>query len=219
MPNPPLNLQSVTVGPRSVQDGGSVPPRGERTGAMVVQHAHGEYYEEAARGNVWTISTAVAGVAIVTGVGQLATAANNPIVGVFNQTSNINCHITRAIIVVVAGTSVTGGFVWGISTNPTGITSAGVGARNNKTFLKSGHAAAAFDGSAALTGQTAAPVLFRAFGGQSAGAAAGAGTNTTFEETETDIVIGPGAYAGLYAGVICTGTTVVGSISWAEVST
>src|SRR5437764_13833288 len=122
MPNPPLNLQSVTVGPRSVQDGGSVPPRGERTGAMVVQHAHGEYYEEASRGNVWTISTAIAGVAIVTGVGVLVTAASNLIVGVFNHTSMINCHIRRAIIQVFAAAFATGGFVWGTSSSPTGIT-------------------------------------------------------------------------------------------------
>lgn len=212
------DLQSPTVGPVVVSDGTEVNLRADRTQGLVVQHGHGEYYEEVARGNVWTISTAAAGVSVVTAVGVLTTAANTPIVGLFNPTTSVNLHVTRAVIVVTTGTMVTGGFVWAISTSPTGITSLGVSARNNKTFVKGGHYAVAFDGSAAVTGQTNAPTLFRQFGGNFAGAQ-GAGTNATFVETEEDIVVAPLTYLGLYTTVGATGLNVVGSLSWAEIPT
>lgn len=212
------DLESAKVGVVVLSDGDTFQPRADKTSALVIADAHGEYYEETSRGNVWTISTALGGVSIVTSVGVLSTAANTPIVGLFNPTQNVNLHVTRAVIVMTTGTMVTGGFVWAINTTPTGITSAGVSARNNKTFIKGGHNATAFDGSAAVTGQTNAPTLFRQFGGNFAGAQ-GAGSNGTFEETENDIVIGPGCYAGLYTTVGATGLNVVASLSWAEIAT
>lgn len=212
------DLESAKVGPIVLSDGDVFQPRADRTSALVIADTHGEMYEETARGNVWTISTAVAGVSIVTSVGIIATAANNPIVGIFNNTASLNCHITRAVLTVCTGTVVTGGFVWAASTNPSGITSAGVSAINNKTFVKGGHAAKAFDGSAALTGQTAAPTLVRQFGAPFPGAIA-AGQSATIAEQEDDLVVGPGAYLGLYAAIGATGLNVVASLSWAEIST
>jgi hypothetical protein len=79
------------------------------------------------------------------------------------------------------------------------------------------HNAVAFDGSGALTGG-GAPSLFRQFGSGFPGAVA-AGTNTTLEETEEDLVVGPGGYLGLYAALGATGLNVVASLSWAEVPT
>lgn len=215
------DLQSPIVGPRTVTDGQPANLRADRQGNLVVQHGHGEMYEETNRGNVWTISTAAAGIGIVTSVGIIATAANNPIIGLFNPTNplggGVNCHITRTVLVATTGTAVTGGFVWGILTSPTNITAAGATARNNKTFIAGGHQARPFDGSAALTGGSA-PTLFRQFGSGFPGALA-AGTNTTIEETEDDLVVAPGAYIGLYAALGATGLNVVASLTWAEIAT
>ena len=214
------NPQQPLVQPQRVADGVDGRLRGDRTGGTVVQHEHGEMYEEVARGNVWTISTAVAGVSPVTTVGIITTAANPPILGIFNPTiapNTVNLHITRAVLTVCTGTVVTGGFVWGMIPTPTGITSVGVNARNNLSFGKGGHKAVAFDGSAAVTGG-ALPTLFRPFGAPFPGAIS-AGQQATLEETETDIVVAPGCYAGLYAAIGATGLNVVASISWAEVAT
>ena len=213
----PGGLGQPVAGPFPVADGMDAQLRLNRDSATVVQHAHGEYYEDASRGNTWTISTAKTGVSPVTSVGIIATAANNPIVGLYNPTSNINCHITRAVLIVVTGTMVTGGFAWGVIPSPTGITSTGVSGRSNNTFASGGHKAYAFDGSAALTGG-AAPAVFRAFGAGVAGATS-AGEVATFEETENDLVVGPGCYAGLYAAVGATGLNVVASLSWSEIPT
>jgi len=215
---PEGDLQNPVVGPRVVADNQYPQLRAERTAALVVGHAHGEMYEEVSRGNVWTISTAAAGIAIATSVGIPATAANNPIVGIYNPPGSVNMHVTRTILVATTGTAVTGGFAWYLSANPTGITSSGVQARNNKTFVKGGHYGIAFDGSTPVTGQTVAPTLFRQFGGGFPGALA-AGTNSTLEETEEDIVLGPNNYLGLYAVLGATGLNVVGSLTWAEVPT
>lgn len=211
------DLQAPKVGPVAYQDGDENQLRGDKTGALVIGDAHGEMYEEAARGNVWTISTALAGVSPVTSVGIITTAGNNPIIGLYNPTSNVNLHVTRAVLTVCTGTVVTGGFAWGVIQSPTGITSTGVQGRNNKTFAKGGHMAYAFDGSAALTGGSL-PATFRHFGSPFPGAIA-AGQGATIVETEDDIVIGPGTYAGLYAAIGATGLNVVASISWAEIPT
>jgi len=212
------DIQNPLVGPRNIADGSETQWRAERTGAPVVQPAHGEYYEEASRGNVWTISTAIAGV-VMTANTVVSLASSRCIVGIWNPTGGVNAHITRAVIIQVSGTAFTAaGFVWGTISSPTGITgtaAAGVQARNNKTFIKGGHAMVAFDGSLDVTG-SAITVPFRYFGGFFPGAIT-AGASATIEEMETDIVVGPGAFAGLFGSLAQTACTVVGSLSWAEI--
>lgn len=44
----------LSVGPQAVADGNQIVPRGDRTGAAVIQHAHGRYTETVLRGNVFT---------------------------------------------------------------------------------------------------------------------------------------------------------------------
>lgn len=215
------NTQNPVVGPLGplgAPDNTETRLRTTRTKDLVVQPAHGEYYEAAARNNIWTISTAAAGVAITANMVQ-AVASANAIVGIYNPTSNINCHITRAVIVYVSGTAVTGGFCWGVtsaaSNAASAITSAGVNGRNNRTYVKGGHQAIAFDGTIAVTG-SGATVLFRYIGGLFPGAI-GAGGSATFEETEEDLVVGPGAFAGIFGVASGTNTTVTASLSWEEI--
>ena len=211
MSNP---IQSPTVGPKTSADGATVPLRSERMSGLVVQPAHGEMYEAASRGNVYTISTAAAGIA-VTAAMVVSVASGNAIVGLFNPTTDTNLHITRAVVVQISGTAVTGGFCWGTIASPTGITSKGVTGLNNKTFLKGGHKAYAFDGSLPATG-AAITVPFRYIGGLFPGAIT-AGNGATFEEVEEDLVVGPGCFAGIFYTASGTNSTVTGSLSWEEV--
>lgn len=208
------DIQSPVVGPRTYAEGTQVPLRAGRQGELIAQPAHGEYYEESARGNVWTISTAIGGILATANFG-VSVASANAIVGIWNNTTDTNMHITRAVIVQVTGTAVTGGFVWGTLTSPTGITSAGVTGRNNKTFIKGGHKAVAFDGSIAVTG-SGVTAAFRYFGGFVDGATS-PGALMTLEETETDIVVGPGCFAGLFVVNGLASPNIVGSLSWAEI--
>lgn len=211
MSNP---IQSPTVGPKTSADGATVPLRAERMSGLVVQPAHGELYEAASRGNVYTISTAVAGI-VSTAAMVVSVASANAIVGLYNPTTDTNLHITRAIIVQVSGTAVTGGFVWGTIASPTGITGKGTTGYNNKTFTKGGHKAYAFDGSLPATG-SAITVPFRYVGGLFPGTIS-VGAGATFEEVEEDLVVGPGCFAGIFFAIVGTNTTVTGSLSWEEV--
>jgi hypothetical protein len=48
------------VGPQTLSDGVSVPPRLNREGAMVIQNLHGRYFEQVMRGNVFGASNQAA---------------------------------------------------------------------------------------------------------------------------------------------------------------
>ena len=209
-----MDIQNPQTGPRTVQDGSQSRLRTERTGGLVVQPAHGEYYEDSSRGNTWTISTALAGVTTTANF-AVSLASSRCVVGIFNPTAGVNLHITRTVIEVVTGALATGGFVWGTINSPTGITSVGVQGRNNKTFAKGGHLAYAFDGSLDVTGSSTT-ALFRYIGGGVAGSG-GAGSLSTFEETESDMVVGPGAFAGVFLANAVAAGIVVGSLSWTEI--
>lgn len=208
------DIQSPIVGPRFDAEGSETALRADRQGNLVVQPGHGEFYEATARGNIWTISTAAAGV-VATAAVAAGVSAFRPLVGLFNGTGDTNLHITRAVIVQVSGSAVTGGYVWTSVASPTLITGTGVSARNNRTFTSGGHKANAFDGSTIVTGITTT-VLFRYFGGFNAGTIA-AGQNAVLEETETDLVVGPGCFLGLGVAVAGTNTTATASISWEEI--
>jgi len=209
-----MDIQNPIVGPRSISDGSEPQLRAGRTAELIVQPAHGELYEETARGNIWTISTAAAGINATTVVAAGVSAARC-IVGLYNPTSDTNLFVTRTVIVQVSGSAVTGGYVWGSVASPTAITSTGQLGVNNRTMTSGGHRAYAFNGSTIVTGITTT-VLFRYIGGFIAGTIA-AGQNATLEEVEDDLVVGPGCFLGVFVAVAGTNTTATGSLSWAEI--
>jgi hypothetical protein len=63
---------SLTVGVRSIADGGIVDPRGGKTGEACVQQTHGKYYEAVSRGKCFAAQTAATGVAPGTAIGTTA---------------------------------------------------------------------------------------------------------------------------------------------------
>lgn len=176
--------------------------------------------------NVWTIATPVAGVTVTANM-ALGTASLNCIVGLLNPAGNPKpAYIRRAeLILLVSGTAVTNGYVWGVcsATQAAVITSTGVTAAvNGLTYLAVTHGAAggpvveSFGGAggtlSVLAGTTAGSVAFyRPFGAPTSTAPA------TVEYPDDDMVVAPGTFLGLFPGSAGGGTPVVsGSITWSE---
>lgn len=202
------------VGPIQAQDGTLIDPRLTRDGAFLVQDGNGRYYEMAYRGQLFTASTAAAGVTIAaTHVSPLAAATGTPLLGIFNPVnSGVNLMILRAKVATVSGTP-GGEFVWNVIPNPAGITSATfVQGLGNKSFAVGGFGKAYTN--TALTGSALA-TMFRPLGGPAA-IAAGAGTYSVEEVTDGDMVIAPGGFAGIAATAAGTTHIAAASITWAE---
>src|SRR5207302_84575 len=101
------------VGPQQTADGTLVNARMGKTGELMMGQVHGRYYESALRGNLWTLSTAAAGVTIAS-ANVFSASAGQPIVGIFNPVSSgKNCVVTRAMLLMASGTAGAGGWVWG----------------------------------------------------------------------------------------------------------
>jgi hypothetical protein len=204
------------AGPQLSADGTLNNVRLGKTGEMVVGHAHGRYYESAVRGNLWTLSTAAAGVTVAA-ANVFSASAGSPIVWVFNPvTSGKNMVITRANLLVASGTLGAGGFVWGFIAPNAGVTAAGGnGAINNQSFLTGGSIAKTFTGSA-LTGAGAGSLL-RFVGGPTTGAAAANQNLTIQEDTQGDLICPPGGVIGIFAAAAGTSPIVMASMTWEEV--
>jgi len=210
-------IQNPTVGTRSAPDGmeGSR-LRSERTGALVIQQLHAPYAEECVRGNIWTASTAVAGVTVTASC--VISALAMPIIGVFNPTgSGRNLVIIKTIVQQMTLTAVT--FVWAGGA-AMGLTNAnGVATHiNNFTFATAasgGSVARSFLG-ASIIGATA-PTAFRYVGGAIAGATAVGEVYSFTEYNDGDIVLSPNTFAGLFADTATSAAVVRAAITWAEV--
>jgi hypothetical protein len=87
------------VGITSVLDGGLVIPRASRTGAAVKVNGHGFYTEPASRGNIFMVSTAVAGVAPGTAL------STTPPMALWNPpNSGKNLAILKTALGLISGT-------------------------------------------------------------------------------------------------------------------
>lgn len=205
------------VGPQQVADGSLINVRMGKTGEALIGQAHGRYYEPAVRGNVWSLSTAAAGVTIAA-ANVFSASAGQPIVGIYNPTnSGKNCVITRAILALASGTMAAGGWVWGFVAPNAGVSAAGGnGAINNGTLVAGGSLAKTFVNSA-LTGAGAGSLL-RFVGGPTTGAGAANANLTTQEETAGDLICPPGGVIGLFAAAAGTSPIVVATMTWEEVA-
>jgi len=199
------------VAPDILADGAVSEVRLDKTGSVVVSRGHGTYYEAASRGGVFTISTPLAGI-IVTANMLTSVASSNTICGIYNPTNNYNFHIIRAVVVVPSNATATG-VNWGtISTGaiinpvPTGVQRA----KNSGSLVLGGHKARAFDGSVAVSGSGATD-LFRQV------AVGLINTPLSVVEADNDIIVGPGAFAGLFGDTTTTAAVVKASITWEEV--
>lgn len=196
-----------------IGDGSKDSGRMGKTGELVVGDAHGHFFEAVSRGNVYTASTALAGVTMAAGMISPVAAAATVFLGLFNPiSSKFNLVILRTKIWTVSGTP-GGPWAWNVVPPNAGITAAGVQGINNLTLAAGGQAKAFIN--AATTGGILA-TMFRGIGGPAA-IAAGAGNQHVDEVSDGDLIIPPGGAA--FIAPTAAGTTHLAgaSVSWEEV--
>lgn len=220
-------LSEGRVGPQVLADGAVDATRQGKSGELVVQELHGQFFEQVVRGNVFSIGCAPTALSAAT---VLLTASAQPIVGVWNPlTSGVNLAILQASLVDFinnVSSVALGGFVWAASSNNASLT-AGLSPFNRKTLASTGSAARAFSLSTAslLTGLTNNLVVFE---GAEFNTASGLPTTTVAAATPTPSVAGvqnfngslivpPGGVLALLNTVSVTTHTVYGRLLWEEV--
>jgi len=217
------------VGPSILNDGvGTQPFRQGRLGEQIVQQLHGRFYEQAMRGNLYSIGCSPTALSAAT---IALTASGQPIVGLWNPlTSGVNAVILQASLVDFINnvTSVAlGGFVWASSLNNAAMT-AGLNPFNRKTLANAGSAVKAFSLSTAslLTGLTTTPLVV--FEAAEFNTASGLLTTTVSAATPTpsvsgvqqfdgSLIVPPGGVLGLFNTVSVTTHTVSARLLWEEV--
>lgn len=207
MPGPMLN---PTVGVKLLQDGAESPGRSTRTGDLSTSATHGTWLEALRTGNIWTISTPLAGITVTANM-LTSVASSNCIVGLYNKGGGY-AHILRAEIVCGSNATATG-FVWGYIT-PTGISPAPTGvakAKNHKTLtLGSSPMTVAFDGSVAVSGSGVTD-LFRPI------VAGLINTPITVEEADDDLIVPPNGFIGIFGDTVTTNAIVKAALTWEDV--
>ena len=191
---------------------------------LVVQEAHGKFYEGTYRGNRYSIGNTVAALSANS---ITLTATTTPIIGVWNpNTSTVNLVIDKATLqIAVAGNSAVapGGFVWATSVG-NAVISTGNAPLNRKTLTAAGSAAKGFNLGTALTGLTNNLVIQFAAAFGTLVAAQGATATPIigpvgYEEFDGSLIIPPGGVLALLNTTSTTTVSVAASLLWEEVPT
>lgn len=203
------DIQNPQPGAQNIRDFSEHRMRGTRTGELGTSQIHGKYEEAVRTGNVWTVSTPIAGITVTANMLQ-AVASANAILGLYNKSADRNLHILRTN--VQTATATVCNIVWAIttplqlSTNPTGVS-----ARNNLTWSAGGHQAVAFNGSVACSG-IAATVFYRMIVNLPTGAG-----RVSFTEDDGEIIVPPYGFAGVFGDTTTAATVVWGALTWEEI--
>lgn len=216
-------MQGQVGAPQSSMQAGANPTmRQGQLGDLIVSELHGKYYEQAYRGNLFSV-----GMTSTTLTANTITlsATTTPIVGVWNPaTSLVNLVLLKAkclITAAPANAGVTGAFVWASSAGNAAITT-GLNPLNRKTLAQAGSSAKGFNISTALTGLTNALVIQHAapFGALVAAQGAIASpflSGDGVEEFDGSIIVPPGGVFALLNTVSNTTVNVASMLMWEEV--
>lgn len=190
--------------------------RGDGTSALVTTNAHPWFAEAVRQGNVYSLSTAAAGVTIA--AANVFSASNaQPLVGVFNpQSSGVNVIVYRGVHIWNGGTAAAGGLVWAVAPSPAAVTAAN---NTNPTNVLTGKAVGSLTQgyvNSALTGVTGMAIVGYS-GGPSTGALAANSNQTFIDQVDGAICIPPGAAGGLFAAAAGTSPIVNATMWWEEV--
>jgi len=198
------------VGLVSLYDGAPNQVRLDRSGALAVVNAHGHFQEPAARGKMFTASTAVAGVAPGTALSTTPPAClYNPI------GSGVDLAISKTSLGYISGTLGAGSILYARGqqlTDPTG--GSELTPVNNRLSYSRG-VGRFYQGSTL----TAAPTIIRAAFILGAALATTAFQNTLITDyTEGEFIV-PSGYVFCIQGVAAAGTSplVLFGITWEEI--
>jgi hypothetical protein len=191
-------------------------------GDQITSNLHGQYYEQAVRGNLYSIGSSSVALSANT---VTLTATTTPIIGVYNPTgSGKNLVMLKGkTLITVAGNSAVapGAFVWAVSINNPAI-STGLTPLNHLTLAASGSIAKGFAGATALTGLTSNLVIQHAAAYGTLVAAQGATASPiisgdSVEEFDGALIIPPGGVLALLNTVSTTTVSVASMLMWEEV--
>jgi hypothetical protein len=205
------------VGVQVLQDGVNSQPRQGKSGELNISHVHGNYYEPTYRGNVFTCSTAAAGITLAaTSLSPLAAGTGTPIIGLYNpQSSGKNLVINKVHVGVITSSASTGNIVWNYAINQT-ITAAANGTINSNFLGGAASSVVKAYVNTATTGSTIG-IMFRPAYQLQFVTAAGEVVGPIEQDLNGDIIVPPGAYLALANGVSNTTTVLSASITWEEV--
>jgi hypothetical protein len=216
------------VGPQATNagDGSNVDVRQGKTGEMVVGQLHGRFYEQVARGAVFSIGSGATALSANT---ITLTATSTPIVGVWNpSTSGTNLVILQGAAQVYINTLTTpvgsGPLVWASSVGNTAI-STGSAPYNRKIMALSGSVAKGFAGGVALTGLTNNMVVFESADiSNTTIVTHGTVTAVTGQSSfggvhyfDGGLIVPPGGVLALYNTTSTTTCSVASRLMWEEV--
>ena len=208
------------VGQVTALDGVQNNLRQGRTGEAIFTQAHGRFYEQTSRGQLFTLTLSATTTGIAAGNLLNAAAAASTQFALWNPVgSGYNLSITKVMVGLISGTLATGPMYHAViqSTLPT-IANAGAAYNNlvgGKTPVARYVASAA---GTTLTGGSA-PVVFRTMNltFSAAAFAAAAGASTLADLPDGDLIIPPGY--GWVPQFSAAGTSVLNSysVTWEEV--
>lgn len=213
-----MQVQTV-VGPVAAADGATPALRAGRLGDLIHSQLHARYYEQTARGNVFSAMLIATTGTIAAGNIHGAAAAASTQFALWNPTgSGVNLALLRALISAISGTA-PGGPVnhsWAVGTP-----NASVGVRGINNYLGGPPSKALYIASAAGSALTGAPNALQSLRPMDMNIFAAAIAATTavmpIELVEGDIVIPPGTmWVPTWSGA---GTTFLNGygVSWEEV--
>lgn len=191
--------------------------RGDKSQALVTTDGHGRYQEAALQGNLFSLSTAAAGVTIAA-ANVFSSAAAQPLVGIANPpASGFNGVILLGTHTWNSGTPAAGGLVWATCPANNLVTApGGNGAIGGGSQAAGGSVMRTFV-NAAMTGITGAQIYAFA-GGPSVGALAANSNQHFVSELAGILVVPPGSIGGLFAAAAGTSPIVNASMFWEEVA-
>lgn len=159
-------LSELRTGLIASSDAAVNPARADKTGALVIQDAHGRFTEAALRGTLFSAGMTITSISNATFSTGTLGATCTPIIGVWNPlTSGKNLLILQAKLQIInTALQVTGagGLVWAVSTGQSAI-STGIIPLNRLSLAASGSVAKGFAGTA-LTGLSGSLVVYEAAG-------------------------------------------------------
>lgn len=213
-------LIELAVGPlTNSADSTRTVARGGKQGDAIVSELHGKYYEQTARGNVFSLDSPSITLASTT-VSASAMGTAKFICGFYNPTdSGVNAVILSSLLGTVSVTTGGGPFLYNYLTGLT-ITSAATGTVRRR-FI-SGSAASKmtpqnFVALVASGAPTTALIELAVMGGN-LGSAVGIGTTQT-DDVAGSIIVPPGAIFGLMSTGAGSSHVVTTSLVWEEVPT
>ena len=198
----------------SVVDGTNQPALQGKAGDLIVSELHGKWFTQSYRGNVFSLSSPIAGTAVGT-----ATSTNMTSCTLWNPLGSGKVFELISVDINVLATIGIGGFALSSAVNlganaGTGapvISFTSVSAIN--TNVGSGNVSVSKTAAGAFS-VTTAPVLFTNLGVSTASSTAGTGSYLTRIDIDGKIVVAPGSAISLVAAAA---TTAAASFVWCEV--